>query len=164
MIQMEDKIVVSLVLEILGRPAEHVSEALNTLVLRLGAEKGVKITNKTLHEPSPVKDSKTLFTSFAEVDLEIDSLESYVSVIFTYMPSHIEVIFPEKITISNSHLNEIGNAITQRLHHYDAITKNVIVERNALMEKLKEVSPELFKKEQNPKKNKPKKKSTKKKK
>ena len=131
---MENKINATLLLEILGRPKEHVKEALTTLVLKLGAEQGVKITNKILHEPQPVKDSQTLFTSFAEIDLELDSLQRYVMVIFTYMPSHIEIISPEKIAISNAELNEVGNAITQRLHHYDAVTKNTIVERNRRIE------------------------------
>ena len=160
---MENKINATLLLEILGRPKEHVKEALTTLVLKLGAEQGVKITNKILHEPQPVKDSQTLFTSFAEIDLELDSLQRYVMVIFTYMPSHIEIISPEKIAISNAELNEVGNAITQRLHHYDAVTKNTIVERNTLLQKLKEIAPHLFPKQQESVQQSPPQKKTKKK-
>ncbi|MBS3088338.1 hypothetical protein J4402_01005 [Candidatus Pacearchaeota archaeon] len=145
---MDYKINATLLLEILGRPKEHVMEALTTLVLKLGSEAGVKITNKVIHEPQPVKDSQTLFTSFAEVDVELDSLQSYVMTLFTYMPSHVEIISPERIAISNTEMNEIGNAITQRLHHYDAVTKNTIVERNTLLQKLKEIAPHLFQQQQ----------------
>lgn len=166
---MEGKINATILLEILGRPVEHVKEALTTLVLKIGSENGVKIINKTLHDPKPVQDSKTLFTSFAEIDLELDSLDRYVMVLFTYMPSHTEIVHPEKILISNAELNEIGNTIVQRLHLYDAVTKNTIVEKTALIQKLKEVAPQLFSKKEPPpinpapKKKTPKKKSKKKK-
>ena len=61
------KLHVSLIIEILGRPAEHVKESLNMLVVKLGSEKGVKIIDKKYHEPAPVENSKDLFTTFAEV-------------------------------------------------------------------------------------------------
>ena len=43
-----DKLIVSMILEILGRPAEHVTEALKGIVEKIGAEKGVKLLKKTL--------------------------------------------------------------------------------------------------------------------
>ncbi len=141
---MEDKLIATLIIEILGKPVEHVKEALNTLVVKMGSEKGVNITNKTLHDPKPAQDSKTLFTAFAEIDLELDSLESYLLVLFTYLPSHIEITNPEKITLSNTQLNDLGNTITQRMHHYDAVTKNTIAERNYFLAKLSEVAPHLI--------------------
>ena len=146
-----EKISASLILEILGRPKENVSAALQTVMEKLSQEKGVKILNKTLHEPMPVEKSD-LFTSFAEVDVELDSIMAYLVVIFGHMPSNIQITEPEKITFNNIELNEIGNAIVQRLHHYDAVAKNVVVERNMYAKKLREVAPYLFKKpdSQNP--------------
>ena len=140
-----EKISASLILEILGRPKENVSAALQTVMEKLSQEKGVKILNKTLHEPMPVEKSD-LFTSFAEVDVELDSIMAYLVVIFGHMPSNIQITEPEKITFNNIELNEIGNAIVQRLHHYDAVAKNVVVERNMYAKKLREVAPYLFKK------------------
>ena len=157
------KIEASLILEILGRPKENVSAAMETLINRLSLEKGVKMLNRTLHEPVPVEKSD-LFTSFAEVDVELDSFMIYVAVIFGYMPSNIQITSPEKMTLNNIELNEVGNALVQRLHHYDAVTKNVLVERNFYAKKLQEIAPHLFTKqesvpaqEKTPRKDKPKK-------
>ncbi len=136
----------NIVLEILGRPKDHVKETLQTLVLRLGTEKGIKILDKTIHEPIPVKDAKDLFTTFAEVSLELESLNNYFGVLFGYMPSHIELVHPEKISLTNFDLNDLGNKLVQRLHDYDAITKNVLVEKDMLLKKLQEIAPHLFKK------------------
>lgn len=135
----------SFILEILGRPVEHVKEALNTLVLKLGSEKGINIIDKEIHEPVLVENSKDLFTSFADVQLEIDSLEKYFAVLFAYMPSNVEITSPPNLTLSNAILNELGNSLIQRLHQYDAIAKSSIAEREFLLGKIKEISPETFK-------------------
>jgi len=139
-----DKIQVALVLEILGRPKEHVKEALNTLVIKMGSEKGAKILDKTYHEPVPVEGSKDLFTTFAEVTLECDTLATYLGIIFAYMPSNIEVIKPENLAMNKADLNFVANNLTQRLHQYDAITKQAMAERDAALRKLFEIAPHLF--------------------
>jgi len=138
----------SLIIEILGRPKENVKEAIQTIATRLGAEKGVKVIKKELHEPAPVKDSKDLFTTFAEIEVELESLGNYFGILFAYMPSHIEIIKPEKFSLMNSELNELGNNLVQRLHNYDAITKKAVVESQTLAKKLQEVAPHLFEKAQ----------------
>ncbi len=135
-----------LVLEILGRPAEHIKNALISLVEKLGTEKGVKINDKKIHEPTQIKEANDLYTTFAEVSVELDSLENYFGIIFAYMPSHIEIISPTKIELSNADFNELGNKLLARLHDYDALTKKFVHERNFLVNKLKEVAPQLFKK------------------
>ena len=142
-----EKIQVVMVLEILGRPKEHVKEALNLLIDKLGTESGIKIIENKQHEPVEVKDSNNLFTSFAEVTAELDSIENYFGIMFAYMPAHIEIISPEKITFDNARINEIGNRLVQRLHNYDGIAKKMIAEKEMILRKLHEVAPYLFKKE-----------------
>lgn len=145
-----DKLQASLILEVLGRPKEYIAESLNTLVVKMGSEKGVKIVSKQYHEPAPVKDTKDLFTTFAEVNVELDSLIHYFGIIFSYFPSHIEMISPENFELSNYELNELGNALVQRLHNYDSVVKQTLAERDILKNKLREVAPHLFKQESSP--------------
>jgi len=147
-----EKIRATMIFEILGRPAEHIKTALASLVDKIGAEKGIKVIEKTIHEPTEVKESKDLYTTFAEVSVEFDSLANYFGTIFTYMPANIEIISPVKFDISNLDLNELGNKLIARLHEYDSITKKFIYERNFLLKKLNEVAPHLFKEKFQPKK------------
>ena len=140
-----EKLHVSFITEILGRPAEHVKEALQNLMEKFGTEKGVKILNKQFHDPAPIKDSKDLFTAFAEIEAEFDSLDNYFGTIFAYTPSHIEIIKPEKLSLSNAELNDLGNTLLQRLHNYEAITKKALADAQILNNKLQEVAPHLFK-------------------
>jgi len=143
------KIKADFVFEVLGRPKEHIREALTTLVLKLGEGKGVKVIEKQIHEPIEVKDANNLFTTFAEVSLEIDSMSLLLGIIMNYMPAHVEIIEPENLETTNYELNDLCNALVQKMHNYDAIVKNALMERNILQDKLREVAPHLFKKAEN---------------
>lgn len=147
-----ERIQAQLILEILGRPQEHVKEALNTIVVRMGSEKTINVLEKNYHEPKQI-EGKNLYTAFADLTIELDSLADYFAILLTYMPSHIEIIHPEKLSLSNSNLNDLGNSLIKRLHDYDAITKKMIIERDVLARKLKEIAPELFQKETRQEKN-----------
>ncbi len=144
-----EKIQVHFILEILGRPPSNIVTALNGLIEKIGQEKGVRILEKIVHEPVHVKDSKDLYTTFAELTLEFDSFENYFGALFAYMPSNTEIIKPEKIEMRNDYLNFLANRLLLRLHDYDAITKNMIMERDVAIQKLREVAPHLFKQPQN---------------
>ena len=142
---MSQSIKASLIIEILGRPPEHIKDALSQLVEKLGSEKGIKILEKTIHEPKKVEKSNDLYTTFAEIVVEFDSLANYFGVIFAYMPAHMELISPEKHSLSNSELNELGNRIISRLHDYDAITKKMIYERNFILSRINQENPNFLK-------------------
>lgn len=146
-----DKIQANVILEILGRPKEHITEALNNLINKLGTEKGTKIIEKTLHDPIEVENSKDLFTTFAEILVELDSLDSYFGLIFAYMPSNIEIIAPQKTTLANTELNELASKIIHRLHDYDAIAKKAIIENQLLAKKIQEENLKLSNPMQNKK-------------
>ena len=137
---------VRMIIEILGRPASNVTEAISGLLKRLEGEKGVKIQEQTIHEPVVVKDAKDLFTTFAELIVEMDSMQVFFSIAFAYMPSHIEIISPETFEMRNEDLTTAANAIVLRLHEYDSIAKRLVVDRENLVRKLFELAPHLFKK------------------
>jgi hypothetical protein len=125
------------------------------MVDKLGTERGVKVNDKKIHEPTEVKESKDLYTTFAEVSVEFDAIENLLGILFVYMPAHIEIISPANFELTNLHLNELSNTLLSRLHNYDAITKKFVYERDFLLNKLKEVAPQLFKKPESPSGKKP---------
>ena len=150
---MSEKIVANLMIEIMGRPPEHVKEALTTIIVKMNSEKGIKVIDKTYHEPRKIGESKGLFTAFAEVEVEFETLDHFFQAIFVYMPSHVEIISPSKITLTSDYLSSLGSTLVQKLHQYDSISKRLVVEKNAALEKLKEVAPHLLQEAQLPKPN-----------
>ena len=131
-----EKVKANLIIEIMGRPPEHIKEALNTLVIKMGSEKGVNILDKKYHEPKPVKETKNLFTAFAEVNVEFDSLEIFFTIIMIYMPSNVEVYEPERFKLNAAEINSLGNHLVSKLHRYEEITKRALMERNILLQQL----------------------------
>ena len=137
-----------MVLEIMGRPPENIKEALQTLSLKIGSEKGVKLISKEIHEPIPLEGSKDLFTTFADLSLEADSLSVLNYILFSYMPSHIEITSPQSLIMSNTEMNDLSNNIARRLHHYDAIAKQMLAEKEIILKQLYQYAPHLFKKQE----------------
>ena len=139
-----DPIQIQIVMEVLGRPVSNVQQALASVVTKLASEKGVKVLERKFHEAAKVPNAEDLYTSFVEVTLEIDSLDRYFAVLFSYMPSHVELIYPERITLDNAALNQFANQLMQRLHNYDAVVKNVMMERDVLLRRIEKDAPHLL--------------------
>ena len=142
---MDEKIQARLILEVLGRPPEHVLDALKLLVEKISKENGVTLLEKEIHEPILAKDAKDLYTSFVDITLEFKSVDVFFAVLFAYMPANVEIIYPERITLANDSLTYSSNKLLHNLHNYDAIAKGILAERNIIMQKLKEKAPEVLK-------------------
>tara|TARA_Y100000310_G_C20527794_1_gene736945 strand:- start:530 stop:1015 length:486 start_codon:yes stop_codon:yes gene_type:complete len=157
---MEDKIIVSFIIEILGRPKEHLEESLKNVVKKLNDEKGVRIIESKIHEPrlleqkpeqgiNEVKDKvekagmtteNEIYTMFAEVEAELDDLNSLLVVSFNYMPSNIEISHPENFILKNVDIGSILTNTILRLHRYDELVKKISVDKAILEDKVKELT------------------------
>ena len=133
----EQKIDVVFMLEILGRPPEHIKETMVQIVERLGKEKDVRIINKMIAEPKKVEGQQDIYSTFAEVEIET-SLPQLMLLIFAYMPAHIDVITPEELKVPNYDFNVFFNELTRRLHQYDELARGLMIERQILSEQIKE--------------------------
>lgn len=124
------------ILEILGRPAEHLEKALADLVDKIGSEKGVSLLHKEINKPKKVEKMENLWTSFADLDLSFESLPVFFNTLSTYLPAHVEIYEPEIFKMNTFELNEFSNFVVNKLHNYDALAKRVMSEREILINKL----------------------------
>jgi hypothetical protein len=132
----------AIILEIIGRPPEHLVETLENLIKEMDKEKGVSVKSKKINEPIPLKEQKEFYTTFAEIEIEVEDILYLAVIMFKYMPAHVEVIEPELIALTNNGWTDILSELTRRLHGYDEVTR-VLQFRNREMEnKLKELLPE----------------------
>ena len=136
MLNKMDKIKAVIIIEMMGKPADYLNETLSKFVSRMELEKGVKIINKKINKSKKVPDSE-LLSSFAEVEIEFDTLQHLFMIIFTYMPSHIEIISPEEIRMRNFEIGSLCNDITRRMLEYDSIAKKMIYEKRILENQLR---------------------------
>jgi hypothetical protein len=129
----------ALILEVIGRPPEHLVQALEEIIKQINDEKGVEITSKKINEPVPMKDQKDFYTTFAEVDVDVEDIIYLAILMFKYMPAHVEIISPELIVLSNNGWSDILSELVRRLHGYDEVAGVLQMEKSILENKLREV-------------------------
>lgn len=128
-----------LIIEVMGRPPEHLTETLENMIKQIDGEKGIRVVEKKIHEPVEIKDKKDFYTNFAEIEVETEQILHVSLLMFKYMPAHIEILSPELIALTNNGWNEIINELARRLHQYDEIARVIQVEKAILEKKLKEI-------------------------
>jgi hypothetical protein len=148
---MKDKIQTAVIIQMMGRPEEHLIKAAGEVVEAVGKEPGIKITNKQIHPTTKVENKdkagkilevsaeQQLYGTFAELDLEAENLQAFLNVCFKYMPSHIEIINPEEFRLENFQIAEIMNQIILKLHNYDSIAKSAIMQNQMMAQRLFEL-------------------------
>jgi len=128
-----------MILEIIGKPAEHLVSTLEDFIKKIGEEKKTQVISKKIAEPIFMKDSKEFYTTHAEVEVEVEEVLYLAMLMFKYMPAHIEIISPELIALTNNGWGEILSELTRKLHGYDEVARILQNEKIILENKLKEV-------------------------
>lgn len=121
-----------MIVEVAGRPAEHLKAALSEHIGVLNKVNDITVHSIKLSEPRAIelgvgsRESRRgdeMLTCFAEADFECDSFARLSETMFDFMPSSIEVIEPAKVTLSMSEATDLLNNISGRMHRYDEIAK-----------------------------------------
>mgnify|MGYP001589599806 CR=1 FL=1 len=143
---MAEKIKAVYIYEILGRPPEHIKETLGQFIDKLGEIKGVKLLGKKIHEPHAIedKDSKDIYTTFGEAELEIDDINIAFAIVFHMLPANIEVLEPSEIRLRNFEMGSLLTELAVRIHKYDEIAKGLTLENNILKNKLMEIEQRIM--------------------
>ena len=121
-----------MIVEIAGRPAEHVKVALGEHIGVLNKVDDVTVHSIKISEPRTLSrgdrqqvtgGEEEMFTCFAEADFECDSFGRLSETMFDFMPSSVEVIEPSKVSLSMSEATDLLNNISGRMHRYDELAK-----------------------------------------
>ncbi len=131
------------ILEIIGKPKEHLVATLEKLIESIDKEKGVKVIEKKIKEPVEMKNNKDFYTTFAEIEIEAEEIMKIIGLMFKYMPANVEIIEPELIALSNNGWNDILNELARRLHAYDEIARVLQIQTAKLQRELKEFGFEI---------------------
>lgn len=136
----DKSVIATFILEAIGRPKDHLIKALEEIISKINSEEKVTVTDQKIHEPREMKDQKDLFTTHAEVEVEVEEPIFLAILMFKYMPAHIEIISPEKMSFQNNQFADILNELTRRLHGYDELARVMQAERNKMEQQMKELA------------------------
>jgi hypothetical protein len=134
------KINVIMILEIIGRPPEYLVETLNNMIKTIGQEPNVAVKRTKVNEPVEMKNQKDFYTSFAEIELDVEEISYLPILIFKYMPAHIEVVSPQNLSLSNNGWNDILNELTRRLHGYEEVVRMLQAEKTIMENQLRTIA------------------------
>ncbi|MDD5699735.1 MAG: hypothetical protein PHH00_00885 [Candidatus Nanoarchaeia archaeon] len=175
----KQKISALMILEVIGKPKEFLTETLENLAKQMDTESGIVVKSKNIKEPKKMDEQTSVaddsggkfkveptdfYVSFAEIEVEAESIFNLVFLMFKYMPANVEIFSPEVLALTNNGWNEILNELIRRLHSYDEVARVLQVEKAVLENKLKSIlNPNQEKREEtNPREDKAEKKGKKK--
>lgn len=127
----------NIIIEMLGKPAEYVEKVLKEVTRAIGKISGVELIKETPHELTEVKNG--LLSTFVELELAIKDMNILMALIFSYMPSNIEILAPAEVKMKSTDLNEFVNLLASRLHAYDSHSKKLKIENMILKKRLEEL-------------------------
>jgi len=116
------KLTVRMVLEVLGTPKEHVEKTIKQIMERFREEEGIKVISSKAYEAEKIK---AFWSTFCDLEFQVESIERLMDVCFNYMPSSLEIMDPSEINIKINQMNNFLNDLMSKLHGYDMIIKDI---------------------------------------
>lgn len=122
------------ILEVLGKPKEHVEKTIKLLVEKVKEDPEISILNEKYAEIK--SESKTMFSTYVELEMVIKGITTLTGFCFDFMPSSIEIEKPEQLTVKNRDISNIFNDMQAKLHNVDMVAKTLKAERDILKRNL----------------------------
>lgn len=118
-----------IIIEIVGKPKEHVEKALDDLMGHMRKNKDVVILREHKEEAKEVEsDAKVeegMWATFTEVEVLIEGLNKLVGFCFDYMPSSIEILEPENFKLNGRNMASFLNEMQAKLHNLGIAVKQL---------------------------------------
>jgi len=121
------------IIEILGKPKEHVEKTLRMYVDKIKDDSDLIILNS---EFSEAVEKEKLWATFVELDMIIKGIPKLIAFCFDYMPSSIEISKPEEFVMRKSSVEDLINDLQARLHDVDMTVKRQKNENDFLRQNL----------------------------
>lgn len=122
-----------IIIEMLGKPKEHVEKTIKMYVDKIKDDSGLILLNS---EFSKAVEKEKLWTTFVELELIIKGIPKLIAFCFDYMPSSIEISKPEEFVMKKSSIEDLINDLQARLHDVDMVVKKQKNENQFLRQNL----------------------------
>jgi hypothetical protein len=128
---MEKNIIFRAVIEILGKPKEHIDKSLRGFIKQLKENEEYEVISEDYAELKK-QEEQELWMGFAELEVKTAKIEQLTAFCFNYMPSLIEIIEPKELRISERDFSTFLNDLQSKLHTVDMVAKQVKMENDHL--------------------------------
>jgi hypothetical protein len=118
-----------IIIEVLGKPKEHVEETIRNYVKKIEQDPDLIVLKKEFAE---TKQQDKLWSTFVELEIVAKGVPKLIGFCFDYMPSSIEILKPDELTLSSKSIADFLNDLQARLHSLDMIVKQLRSENTFL--------------------------------
>jgi len=133
------------VIEIVGKPKEHVEEAIKKYLDLISKKEDIDILEKEIVPAKELEnDDQGLFAIFAELEILTKDITVLMGFCFDYMPSSIEIIEPKEMKLKERDLTGIMNDLQGKLHKLDMGAKQLNNENQFLKQNAYFLATNLF--------------------
>jgi len=122
------------VLEVLGKPKEHVEKTIKMLVTKVKEDPEISILNEKYADIKPEGD--TMFSTYVELEMIIKGITTLTGFCFDFMPSSVDIEKPKVLTVKNRDISNVFNDMQAKLHTVDMVAKKLKAERDFLQRNL----------------------------
>ena len=122
------------VLEVLGKPKEHVEKTIKLLVEKVKEDPEISILKEKFAEIT--QQEKEIFSTFVELEMVVKGVTTLTGFCFDFMPSSIEIEKPEILEVKNRDISNIFNDLQSKLHAVDMVAKKLRLEGDFLKRNL----------------------------
>lgn len=122
------------ILEMLGKPKEHIEKTLREYVQKIKEDEDSIILNEKFTD---AKEQGDLWATFVELEMVMKSIPNLIGFCFDYMPSSVEVLKPEEFTLKNRDISNFINDLQAKLHTVDMVAKKLRTENEFLKRNMK---------------------------
>jgi len=117
------------IIEVLGKPKEHVEKSMKDYIEHIKQDSELVILNE---EYSEIREQGKLWSQFVELELVVKGTQKLIGFCFEYMPSSIDVIKPENLSMTSAEISSFVNDLQARLHSVDMVVKKLKGENDFL--------------------------------
>lgn len=128
------------IIEILGKPKEHIEKALVKYIEQIKNDDTFMILKEDYAETKPQDE---MFSKFVEVEMISKSLPAMIGFCFDYMPSTMEIIKPEELKLEMGDISNLLTDLQARLHKVDMIAKTFKAENDFLKKNMNVLTANL---------------------
>ncbi len=123
----------AVIIEMLGKPREHVEETLKEYISTIKKDNDLAVLKE---DYADIEQKEDLFSTFVELDLLISDITKLIYFCFDWMPSSIEIMEPELFRLEANDVTDFLNDLQARLHNVDMSLKSVKSENAYLHENI----------------------------
>jgi len=120
-----------MIFEIVGKPKEHVKDTIEKYITEIS-----KVNEVIEYDFLEVEETEDgFFSAVAQLEFLLKDLNQMFHLCFQYMPSSIEIIEPESLSLKNFDLTSVVNSLQGNLHTIDYASKiekqkNIVMSQN----------------------------------